>query len=54
MHYLVLASHRIVNAEKNQAVESSITAIYCFLPLKAKETDGNHNKGTRFPLGSDL
>jgi hypothetical protein len=54
MYYLELASHRTVTAEKAQAADSSITAIHCRLPLKAEETDGNQNKGTHFPLGSDL
>jgi hypothetical protein len=54
MYYLELASHRIVTAKKDQAADSSITAIHCCLPLKAEETDRNQNEGTRFPLGSDL
>jgi hypothetical protein len=54
MYHLELTSHRIVTAENDQAADSSITAIHCRLPLKAEENDGNQNKGTYFPLGSDL
>jgi len=54
MYYLELASHRIVTPEKDQAADSSITAIHCRFPLKAEETHGNQNEGTRFPLDSDL
>jgi len=54
MYYLELASHRIVTADKDQAANSSITAIHCRLPQNAEDIDGNQYEGTRFPLGSDL